>query len=204
MIISTRDIDRWTGELSREGWCIIPEALPPQTIAALDADLASTFDRTPFCEGGFYGETTKRFGRLLSRSDQTARLVQHETILGVVEQILSPWCDTIQLNVTQAIAVHPGAPAQLPHRDQKRGSHASAPFDAAQGQNKPRTMICKTADGDDGTGGYCRAIETSRPDLPFQSNEKATLSPIAKPSSNFSGAEKLIVIAGQCSSCTGP
>ncbi|GLV23869.1 hypothetical protein TomTYG45_03110 [Sphingobium sp. TomTYG45] len=32
--------------------------------------------------------------------------------------MLSPWCDRIQLNTTQAIAVHPGAPAQLPHRDQ--------------------------------------------------------------------------------------
>jgi ectoine hydroxylase-related dioxygenase (phytanoyl-CoA dioxygenase family) len=39
-------------------------------------------------------------------------------VLGIVERILSPWCDTIQLNVAQAIAVHPGAPAQMPHRDQ--------------------------------------------------------------------------------------
>lgn len=118
MMTPIQEIDHWSGELRREGWCIIPDALPSGTIAALDADLAGTFARTPFCEGGFYGETTKRFGRLLSRSDQTARLVQHELIMGVVTDILSPWCDTIQLNVTQAIAVHPGAPAQLPHRDQ--------------------------------------------------------------------------------------
>ncbi len=118
MTTLTNDIDHWTGELRREGWCIIPDALPAATIAALDADLADTFDRTPFCEGGFYGETTKRFGRLLSRSGVTAKLVQQDTIMGVVANILSPWCDTIQLNVTQAIAVHPGAPAQLPHRDQ--------------------------------------------------------------------------------------
>ena len=32
--------------------------------------------------------------------------------------LLSPWCDTIQLNLTQALALHPGAPPQLPHRDQ--------------------------------------------------------------------------------------
>lgn len=112
------DIAHWTGKLRREGWCIIPGALPAQAIAALDDDLAEPFARTPFCEGGFYGETTKRFGRLLARSPHAAALVQHETILGVVGRILSPWCDTIQLNVTQAIAIHPGAPAQLPHRDQ--------------------------------------------------------------------------------------
>ena len=118
MTTQTRDIAHWSGELRREGWCIVPDALPPRTITTLDGDLADTFARTPFCEGGFYGETTKRFGRLLARSDDAARLVQHDTILGVVADLLSPWCDTIQLNVTQAIAVHPGAPAQLPHRDQ--------------------------------------------------------------------------------------
>ncbi|HEX7693953.1 MAG TPA: phytanoyl-CoA dioxygenase family protein [Sphingomonas sp.] len=108
----------WTAELQREGWCIIPDAVPAATIAALDADLDATFAATPFCQGGFYGETTKRFGRLLARSPHAATLAQHDTILGLVSTILSPWCDTIQLNVAQAIAVHPGAPAQLPHRDQ--------------------------------------------------------------------------------------
>src|SRR3546814_19716287 len=88
----------WAAHLLREGWCIIPDALPAETIAALDADLASTFARTPFCEGGFYGATTKRFGRLLARSERAAALVQHPTVLAVVETILSPWCDCIQLN----------------------------------------------------------------------------------------------------------
>ncbi len=118
MNIQTSSVERWSTELLSEGWCVIPNALPAATIAALDADLEATFERTPFCQGGFYGETTKRFGRLLVHSQQTAALVQHRTILGVVDALLSPWCDTIQLNVTQAIAVHPGAPSQLPHRDQ--------------------------------------------------------------------------------------
>lgn len=111
-------ITAWTDALNRDGYCIIPDALPRATIAALDADLSETFALTPYCEGGFYGATTKRFGRLLARSEQTAALVQHDLILGIVDRILSPWCDTLQLNVTQAIAVHPGAPSQLPHRDQ--------------------------------------------------------------------------------------
>ena len=108
----------WSKELLREGYCIIPDLLPDELIGALDADVADIFERTPFCRGGFYGATTKRFGRLLARSDHAAALVQQALILDIVEKVLSPWCDTIQLNVTQAIAVHPGAPAQLPHRDQ--------------------------------------------------------------------------------------
>jgi ectoine hydroxylase-related dioxygenase (phytanoyl-CoA dioxygenase family) len=111
-------VDHWTNALLRDGWCIIDDAVPAATIASLNRDLDNTFEATPFCQGGFYGETTKRFGRLLSRSARVSALAQQQTILGIVENILSPWCDTIQLNVTQAISVHPGAPAQLPHRDQ--------------------------------------------------------------------------------------
>lgn len=107
-----------TEQLLVRGYCVLPEALPRSTIAALDSDLAEDFDQTPFCQGGFYGERTKRFGRLLVRSPRAAQLVQHDLILRVVEQVLLPWCDTIQLNLTQAIALHPGALPQLPHRDQ--------------------------------------------------------------------------------------
>lgn len=107
-----------TRRLFADGYCIIPDLLDPARIAALDSDLAERFARTPFCEGPFYGETTKRFGRLLARSAHAAELVLHPRILAIAEQVLSPWCDRIQLNVAQAIAVHPGAPEQLPHRDQ--------------------------------------------------------------------------------------
>ena len=168
-------INRWTTELRTEGWCIIPGALPRETIAALDADLESTFERTPFCQGGFYGETTKRFGRLLSRSAHTASLVQHRTILGIVETLLSPWCDTIQLNVTQAIGIHPGAPAQLPHRDQDmwRGATGETeylvnviwpltPFTAANGS----TLVWPRSHG-------ARPLETEPPGDPV----KATMEP---------------------------
>ena len=111
-------IESRSAELLEQGYCIIPEALPPTLIGSLDADLEEPFARTPFGQGGFYGTTTKRFGRLLVRSRHAAALVQHRLILCIAETVLRPWCDRIQLNTTQAIAVHPGAPAQLPHRDQ--------------------------------------------------------------------------------------
>jgi hypothetical protein len=112
------DIDHWSRRLLDRGYCVIPSLLPPERISALDEDLASDFAETPFCQGNFYGGRTKRFGRLLARSPIAADLVQHELVLGVVRTILSPWCDTVQLNLTQALALHPGAPPQLPHRDQ--------------------------------------------------------------------------------------
>lgn len=114
----TADVRPYGKQLRDEGYCIIPDLLPAETIAKLDADLLRAFDMTPFGKGGFYGETTKRFGRLLARSPHAEALVRHPLVLAIVEELLSPWCDVLQLNVAQAIAIHPGAPRQMPHRDQ--------------------------------------------------------------------------------------
>jgi hypothetical protein len=111
-------IEHWTELLMDQGWCVIPNAVAPQLVEALDADLAGDFHHTPFCKGGFYGARTKRFGRLLTRSPLARQMVQHPLILGISAKVLEPWCDTIQLNLTQGLALHPGAPPQLPHRDQ--------------------------------------------------------------------------------------
>ena len=112
------DSARWTSLLLEQGWCVIPSLVPEFTIAALDGELALDFAETPFCSGSFYGARTKRFGRLLVRSTLAANLVQHPLVLAIVRSVLGPWCDSIQLNLTQALALHPGAPPQLPHRDQ--------------------------------------------------------------------------------------
>ena len=113
-----RQAEYWTRLLLEEGWCVIPRAVPPRLIEALDTNLADDFAGTPFCKGDFYGSRTKRFGRLLARAPLARKLVQHALILHICEQVLGPWCDRIQLNLTQALALHPGAPPQLPHRDQ--------------------------------------------------------------------------------------
>jgi ectoine hydroxylase-related dioxygenase (phytanoyl-CoA dioxygenase family) len=111
-------VTHWTAKLLANGYCAIPDLVPAAEIAELDADLAADFEATPFCEGRFYGERTKRFGRVLARSANAAPLIQHALILAIVDEVLSPFCDVIQLNLAQAIAVHPGALAQMPHRDQ--------------------------------------------------------------------------------------
>lgn len=105
-------------QLHERGYCIVEQAVPPSLIAAIDEDLAPDFAATPFCQGGFYGARTKRFGRLLLRSRHADTLVRHPTVMTLIEAALAPFCDTIQLNLTQAIALHPGALPQLPHRDQ--------------------------------------------------------------------------------------
>lgn len=112
------DAVRLASTLREEGYCVLRGALPASDIAEIRTDLATQFAQAPFCRGGFYGEKTKRFGRLLARSPRAEALVRHEALLAASEEVLGPWCDTLQLNLTQAIALHPGALPQLPHRDQ--------------------------------------------------------------------------------------
>lgn len=104
-------------ELRRKGYCILRNEAVAR-VHALARDLEPIFAATPFCEGNFYGRRTKRFGSLLKRSPHMAELVLNPIILSAVETILGTGCDRIQLNLTQAIEIHPGEVRQFPHRDQ--------------------------------------------------------------------------------------
>jgi ectoine hydroxylase-related dioxygenase (phytanoyl-CoA dioxygenase family) len=108
----------WVAELDRHGYCTVPNAISPGTVHELNQDLDPIFEATPFCDGDFYGRSTKRLGSLLKRSVHADKLVRHSLILEIANAILLPWCDRINLNLTQAIEIHPGAPTQYPHRDQ--------------------------------------------------------------------------------------
>lgn len=109
---------QYLNSLLTDGYVVVPQAVPPATIEEIHADLQDAFERTPFGSGHFYGEATKRFGRLPLRSARTRDLILNPLVLGIVGEVLKPWCDTVQLNTTQAIAIHPGEREQLPHRDQ--------------------------------------------------------------------------------------
>lgn len=107
----------WLKRLQRDGYCIIPGLIPESSIAALDADLERYFAKTPMGHGDFYGFRTKRFGSLLRRSRWASDLVLQPLILSLARDILGKACDRVQLNVAQAIAIHPGEIEQFPHCD---------------------------------------------------------------------------------------
>lgn len=101
--------------LARDGYLLLEQAVSPEIIAAAMHDLASCFEQAPFCDGLFYGHTTKRFGRLLSRLSDPEAFVLHPQIIALVRAALGD--ASVQLNLSQAIEIHPGAPVQTPHRD---------------------------------------------------------------------------------------
>ncbi|ANI79176.1 phytanoyl-CoA dioxygenase family protein [Sphingobium sp. EP60837] len=104
--------------LMTQGYCVVDNVIPAALVQGLASDLGDCFAATQPSQGPFYGADTVRFGGLLDRSPLSALFVQHPLIVEIVEAILGPWCDNIQLNLTQAIEIRPGAEQQVPHRDQ--------------------------------------------------------------------------------------
>lgn len=105
-------------QLRLNGYCIIKAAIAEECVRAISDDLTERFARTPFCEGYFYGERTKRFGGVLKRSAAAEAFIRHPLILEIVQAVLGPHCDRFQLNLTQALQIFPGQRAQPPHRDE--------------------------------------------------------------------------------------
>jgi hypothetical protein len=107
-----------TRTLLDQGYCIVEGAMPRDRLERMNRGLDDRFRRTPFCVGDFHGGRTKRFHRLLARSPGAEDLVLHPQVLEAVSTALGAWCDFPELNLTQGLEVHPGAPAQIPHADQ--------------------------------------------------------------------------------------
>ena len=109
---------RLVAELSDAGYAVVREALPSRHLQQIEAELEPAFAATPFASGDFYGNRTKRFGSLLRRSPAMAGLILEPVILGAARTLLGKACDCIQLNLAQAIEIHPGELRQFPHRDE--------------------------------------------------------------------------------------
>ena len=84
----------------------------------MDESLGSYFEAAQKSDGEFWGYKTKRFGALPAKSSLCAQLLIDDKILQVARQCLTPEDDTsIQINLTQGIAIMPGEKAQIIHRD---------------------------------------------------------------------------------------
>ncbi|EKV28176.1 Phytanoyl-CoA dioxygenase [Caenispirillum salinarum AK4] len=105
--------------LKRDGAVVLTDLVPGEVIDRVDADLSAYLDRTPFCEGNFFGWKTRRHASVLAKSRASHDLCANPFILDVVKGMLLPWCDSIQLSGTQTIQIHPGEPEQLLHADEE-------------------------------------------------------------------------------------
>lgn len=106
--------------LQDHGACSVTDALAPDDLARIEGDLAAWFAAAPCSEGPFFGRRTRRFSGLFAKAPATGALALDDLVVSTAEAVLGAGargCDRIQLNLTQAIGIGPGEPAQAIHRD---------------------------------------------------------------------------------------
>lgn len=112
--------------VQQDGAVILDDVLSASYIAALRAETDPYMEHTSNGEDHFAGHHTTRTGGLLVRSEKCRELIEHQTILNPCNEFLAPYCERVQLHLTQIIRIRPGETAQTIHRDRWAwGKHLS-------------------------------------------------------------------------------
>ena len=112
--------------VQQDGAVILDDVLSEGFIAALREETDPYMEHTSNGEDHFAGHHTTRTGGLLVRSEKCRELSEHQTILNPCNEFLAPYCERVQLHLTQIIRIRPGETAQTIHRDRWAwGKHLS-------------------------------------------------------------------------------
>ena len=103
--------------LTAEGCAIVERLVDPSVLDRARHELQPWLDATAPGRDEFAGFHTRRTGGLLGRSATCRELVQHPLVLDTTRTVLAH-VTSIQLHLTQVIAIGPGEPGQMIHRDQ--------------------------------------------------------------------------------------
>ncbi len=116
--------------IERDGCVVIEDVLDARQVADVATELAPHFDEVPNCAGDFYGYVTKRLSGLIAKSKSCQSMAIRPEILAVMDHFLLKGCRGYHLNLTQAIQIGPGEPAQVIHRDDLMFNFAHPEFEA--------------------------------------------------------------------------
>jgi len=111
------DIDKVVAVVQEEGALILENVLTPEQLERTLEEIMPYIDATPTGADDFTGRQTKRTGALVARSTACRDLITNPTVLGGARKFLGPFCDRIQLHLSQVITIGPGQSAQSIHRD---------------------------------------------------------------------------------------
>jgi len=103
--------------VSRDGAIVLEDVIPPALVDRVLDEVMPWVEATPNGVDDFSGRLTTRTGALVARSAACRELVTHPTIVETARRFLAPFCERIQLHLTQIIRIRPGQPAQVVHRD---------------------------------------------------------------------------------------
>lgn len=140
------DLGQIVDVIEGDGGVIVNDLLSADAVAAIVAELSETFDATPAgSQSGmttwetFHGPATKRFTGLAARSQAFVDYaLLNPVLLSVADQLLLPHGADYWLNTGQVMAVGPGEPAQVLHRDEGNWPEAVHP-------DKELTISCMFA-----------------------------------------------------------
>jgi ectoine hydroxylase-related dioxygenase (phytanoyl-CoA dioxygenase family) len=103
--------------LKRDGALILKDALTPAQLAQVRDETMPYIEATEYGRDDFTGQKTTRTGALVARSPACRDMVANKTIVQAAEAFLKPFCERIQLHLTQVIRITPGQKKQQIHRD---------------------------------------------------------------------------------------
>jgi ectoine hydroxylase-related dioxygenase (phytanoyl-CoA dioxygenase family) len=103
--------------LTRDGALILDNVVDADFLAALRAETDPYMEATSNGADDFAGRQTTRTGGLMMRSEKCRALIGDRRILDPCEKYLEPYCERVQLHLTQIIRIRPGQGAQPIHRD---------------------------------------------------------------------------------------
>jgi len=103
--------------LADQGCAIVERLVDPGVLERVREELKPYLEATPFGPDSFTGRRTRRTGGLIARSPTAREVIVNPLVLETVGKVLGH-ATSYQLHLTQVIAIGPGEPAQLVHRDQ--------------------------------------------------------------------------------------
>lgn len=103
--------------IARDGACIVADVLAPEALDRIAGETQPLMDQSAKGLDGFTGFNTTRTGALVARSPACRDVVMNPVVLEAANRFLAPYCDRIQLHLTQLIRLLPGQGKQLLHRD---------------------------------------------------------------------------------------
>lgn len=101
-----------------EGAAIIEHLAANEVMDRLQREVEPWLGRVPFGSSAAVGVRTRRLGGLVARSATARELITHPSILEIVRRVVH-LPTTIQVHLTQVMALDPGERGQPIHRDQQ-------------------------------------------------------------------------------------
>lgn len=103
--------------IHKDGAVILENVLTEAEVAKFRQELDPYMEATAEGQDDFSGRSTTRTGALIARSEQARNMMLNETVLAAANAFLEPYCQRIQIHLSQIIRLKPGQGKQEIHRD---------------------------------------------------------------------------------------